>query len=77
MPGGGPALAVAFLPDGRILAAGERGPLVLWDPGLKGTPHRLEGPEVKHHRLIVLPDGQHALTADRDGDVRIWTLPPM
>jgi WD40 repeat protein len=76
MPSGDEARSVAFLPDGRVLAAGDRGPLALWDASFRGPPRMIDGPAVKHLKILVHPDGQHIFTADHDGDVRVWDVPP-
>lgn len=66
--------AVAFSPDGQILAAaGVRGQVILWETmtGKKCREWQLPG-AIQH--LVFAPDGRHLLTAHGNGTVYVYRL---
>jgi WD40 repeat protein len=73
----GHVMALAVLPDGRLISGGEDGTIRLWDPASGAETARLKG----HgggvfgtvHALAVLPDGRLASGGD-DGTIRLWDL---
>ncbi len=70
--------AVAFLPDGGILSAGDDFAMLLWDretAGETGEPlHRFEGHEGKILAIAVGPEGRIAATAGWDGRIGLWDV---
>lgn len=65
---------VTFLADDkRALSGTQNGRLILWDVEGAQELQRFEG-EAAHLGIAALPDGRHALTADKDGIVRLWNL---
>ncbi len=65
-----------FLPDGRVLSAGEHldRALRLWDVTTGAEVGKLEGPERGCTGLVLLPGGKQALSTDYDGVCRVWDL---
>jgi WD40 repeat protein len=69
--------ALAFSPDGKLLAAGghDDGTVQLWD--LSHEPYRvratIKGLASAAKALLFHPDGQSLLTLDHGGTVRAWT----
>jgi WD40 repeat protein len=70
---GGPPAAVAFSPDGRVVALASATGIHLWDiesrkklTDLRGQPSRANG-------LAFSPNGRFLAAAGSDGTVTIWT----
>jgi RNA polymerase sigma factor (sigma-70 family) len=68
------ALAVAFAPNGKIVAWGQRGRIVLHDPA---SGKALGSFEDKMNFVLALsftPDGKTLIAACQDGKVRLWDV---
>lgn len=69
------APAMAFSPDGKVLAsADDNGTFRLWDPATRrqvGDPLAGHTDHVRH--LAFSPDGQILASSSEDGTVRLWT----
>jgi WD40 repeat protein len=70
--------AVAFSPDGKLVAGGgEDRTLRIWDAdgGQRGDPRtQLPGHTKPIRALAFAPDGQGVATAGHDGTVRLWSI---
>ena len=65
--------AVAFAPDGRLLAtAGDDRTVRLWDPATGNQVRELTGHTLWVPAVAFAPDGRLLATAGGDGTVRLW-----
>ena len=70
---GNPAISVAFSPNGRILATGGEGIVILWDTDSGKSLQTLEVPSNHIHSLAFSPDGQMLAAGGNDGNaIRLW-----
>jgi cytochrome c len=65
--------AVAFLPDGRAVTAGEDGRIAIWRDGADEPDRVLEGHSAPVVALAAAPDGRIA-SASWDGTARLWAV---
>ncbi len=76
--GEGSAFALAFSPDGSLLAAGDRlGRLLLWDTAKPRVPRILNGHTWTIYGLAFTPDGRRLVSAGADGTSRVWDVEAM
>jgi len=70
----GPVTSVAFLPDGRVVTAGDDWKILIWDLAGKepGIQHRLQGHRHKVMGVDVSADGRKLVSGGWDKTVRIW-----
>jgi WD40 repeat protein len=67
--------ALAFSPDGRLLAAGlDEGLLVVWDVATGTEQRRLPGHEGRVTSLAFAPDGARLVSGSLDRTARLWDL---
>lgn len=65
--------AVAFSPDGRLLAAGEGGgSVIIWDVQRRQVLKTLEGDTSTVYAVAFSPDNHRLATAGYDGKVTLW-----
>ena len=70
---GNPAISVAFSPNGRILATGGEGIVILWDTDSGKSLQTLEVPSKYSHSLVFSPDGQMLAAGGRQGNaIQLW-----
>ena len=65
--------AVAFSPDGRLVASGSSDRTVkLWDPATGAVRRTLEGHSDSIMAVAFSPDGRLVASGSRDKTVRLW-----
>jgi WD40 repeat protein/serine/threonine protein kinase len=68
-----PVTAVAFSPDGKILATASKAKVVkLWNAFAVGSPKLLEGPTAGITSLAWSPDGKSLAAGGEDRTIRVW-----
>jgi WD40 repeat protein len=71
----GAVFALAFSPDGSVLAAGDtRGRILLWAPDHPTQPRILEGPYGAVYGLGFTPDGRRLISTGTDRAARVWEV---
>ncbi|MGE5192706.1 MAG: WD40 repeat domain-containing protein, partial [Deltaproteobacteria bacterium] len=70
--GNGTAYAVAFGPDGRMLAAGNQGVVTIWDWKSGQIVHRLPGRSQQQTSVAFSRDGRHFASGDWAGSIKLW-----
>lgn len=74
----GSAFALAFSPNGSLLAAGDSlGRVWLWDTANPGKPRMLKGHTWTIYGLAFTPDGRRLVSAGADGTSRVWDIEAM
>jgi cytochrome c len=66
--------AVALLPDGRIVTAGEDARVALWRAGERSPERVFEGHKAPIAALAVSPDGAMIASASWDHTLRLWSV---
>jgi WD40 repeat protein len=75
-------LAITISPDGRILAAaGEEGPIGLWDIADPSQPRQIGAPlrelQGQIYGIGILPDGLTLVAGGQDKSIAAWNLRPI
>lgn len=70
-PGGTRTTSLAFLPDGRLVAASGRNVFV-YPPDFARPQFTLGNHKGQINALAVSPDGRRILSASHDGAIRVW-----
>jgi WD40 repeat protein len=65
---------LAFSPDGRTLAAVGDYTIKLWDMAAERWLHPHIGHEVRIDSLAFFPDGKRLVSADINGEMRVWDI---
>ena len=66
--------ALAFSPDGRLLAAGDGGGIVkIWNLQARQVISQFEGDTVRVDTLTFSPDGRTLASAGYNGQIKLWT----
>ncbi len=69
--------ALAFSPDGKILAGGEGRSILLWDPFTGEELLRLDGHQGPVTSLAFAEQGRMLISGSRDSTILIWEVPPL
>ncbi len=70
---GGEVYSCSVSPDGRLLASGSDGQLLLWDLTAHPTLHARRQP-LAVSALAMAPRGDEAILGGPDGSLRLWDL---
>jgi len=68
--------ALAFLPDGRLVSAGEDGFIRIWPRAPEESVGFPSGHEGRVCGLALAPEGPFLASADLRGRIRLWRFPP-
>ena len=67
--------AVAFSPDGQLLAAGDdAGTVKIWDIQKRQAIAQLEGDTTRVYSVVFAPDGRTLATAGYQGLIKLWAV---
>ncbi|HEY0738777.1 MAG TPA: WD40 repeat domain-containing protein [Herpetosiphonaceae bacterium] len=71
---GDTAESLAFSPDGRLLSAGTRGAIYIWDIAEDRELHRLPA-DGEVYSVVFAPNGRLMASGGYDGQVTLWSVP--
>ncbi|HEY0607107.1 MAG TPA: hypothetical protein VGD58_29580 [Herpetosiphonaceae bacterium] len=71
---GDTAESLAFSPDGRLLSAGTRGAIYVWDVANNRELHRLPAVDAVYS-VVFAPNGRLMASGGYDGQVTLWSVP--
>jgi WD40 repeat protein len=65
---------VAYHPEGKLIAVGERDGVAIHDATTGKVVHRFVGHRGIVRRLAFTPDGHHLVSGGNDGSLLVWDM---